>query len=69
MSTVVCAQSEGTVDTQSVPLSTATKKKWRRTIKKRRDTVEETLVPEASVARVARQHDVNANQVSVASTV
>jgi transposase len=40
-------------------------KAWkpRRTIKERRDIVEETLVPGASVARVARRHDVNANQV------
>ena len=38
-------------------------KKRRRTIKERRDIVEETLVPGASVARVARKHDVNANQV------
>ena len=37
--------------------------KRRRTIKERRDIVEETLVPGASVARVARRHDVNANQV------
>lgn len=39
------------------------KKKRRRTIKERRDIVEETLVPGASVARVARRHEVNANQV------
>ena len=32
-------------------------------MKERRDIVEETLVPEASVSRVARRHDVNANQV------
>jgi transposase len=38
-------------------------KKRRRTIKEKRDIVEETLVPGASVARVARRHDVNANQV------
>jgi transposase len=38
-------------------------KKRRRTIKEKRDIVEETLVPGASVARVARKHDVNANQV------
>ena len=38
-------------------------KKRRRTIKEKRDIVEETLVSGASVARVARQHDVNANQV------
>jgi len=38
-------------------------RKRRRTIKERRDIVEETLVPGTSVARVARRHDVNANQV------
>ena len=38
-------------------------RKRRRTIKERRDIVEETLAPGASVARVARRHDVNANQV------
>jgi transposase len=38
-------------------------KKRRRTIKEKRDIVEETLVSGASVARVARKHDVNANQV------
>ena len=32
-------------------------------MKERRDIVEETLVPGASVARVARRNDVNANQV------
>jgi transposase len=53
------------VDTldQGAPVSTARKKQRRRTIKERRDIVEETLVPGASVARVARRHDVNANQV------
>ena len=35
----------------------------RRTIKERREIVEETLLPDASVSRVARRHDVNANQV------
>jgi Transposase. len=44
-------------------VGTAKAKKRRRTIKERRDIVEETLVPGASVARVARKHDVNANQV------
>lgn len=63
--TVVCVHTEGIVDTlgQSVPASTARKKQRRRTIKERRDIVEETLVPGALVARVARRHDVNANQV------
>jgi transposase len=53
------------VDTlgQESEVSAAKVKKRRRTIKERRDIVEETLVPGASVARVARRHDVNANQV------
>ena len=38
-------------------------KKRRRTIKEKRDIVEETLVSGASVARVGRKRDVNANQV------
>ena len=38
-------------------------KKRRRTVLERREIVEETLLPGASVSRVARQHDVNANQV------
>lgn len=63
--TFECAHTEGTVDTlsQDVPVSAAKKKQRRRTIKERRDIVEETLVPGASVARVARRHEVNANQV------
>ena len=39
------------------------KKIRRRSIKERRDIVEETLQAGASVSRVARRHDVNANQV------
>ncbi len=38
-------------------------KRQRWTIKQKRQIVEETLVPGASVARVARSHGVNANQV------
>jgi hypothetical protein len=38
-------------------------KKRRRTIRERREIMEETLVQGASVSRVARRHDVNANQV------
>lgn len=48
---------------QESQMSAAKVKKRRRTIKERRDIVEETLVPGASVARVARRHEVNANQV------
>ena len=38
------------------------KKRWR-TKAERRAIVEETLLPGASVSRVSRRHDVNANQV------
>ena len=38
-------------------------KQRRRTIQERREIVEETLVTGASVSRVARRHDVNANQL------
>jgi transposase len=41
----------------------ASGKRQRWTIKQKRQIVEETLVPGASVARVARSHGVNANQV------
>jgi transposase len=53
------------VDTlgQESQMSAPKAKKRRRTIKERRDIVEETLLPGASVAPVARRHDVNANQV------
>src|SRR5215470_7800768 len=58
------AHTGGSVDTltQSPPASPS-KKQRRRTFKERRDIVEETLVPGASVARVARRYEVNANQV------
>lgn len=48
---------------QESQVGTPKGRKRHRTIKERRDIVEETLVPGASVARVARRHDVNANQV------
>ena len=48
---------------QGSQATTARAKKRRRTIKEKRDIVEETLVSGASVASVARRHDVNANQV------
>ena len=48
---------------QGSQATTPRAKKRRRTIKEKRDIVEETLVSGASVARVARRHDVNANQL------
>ena len=38
-------------------------KRQQRSVEQKREIVEETLVPGASVARVARAHEVNANQV------
>jgi transposase len=45
------------------PASAATAKRRRRSIEERRRIVEETYQPKASVARVARAHGLNANQV------
>ena len=53
------------MDTLEQPLEVRTpgrKNRWR-TKGERRAIVEETLLPGASVSRVARRHDVNANQV------
>lgn len=56
---------ERTVDTQEQGLAVKAprKKLRRRSIEERREIVEETLIAGASVSRVARRHDVNANQV------
>ena len=53
------------MDTQELvlPARVLSTKKRRRTIRERREIVEETLAPGASVSRIARRHDVNANQV------
>ena len=48
---------------QELQIRTPGRKQRRRTIQERREIVEETLVAGASVSRVARRHDVNANQV------
>ena len=48
---------------QTLQVRLAGTKKRRRTVRERREIVEETLLPGASVSRVARRHDVNANQV------
>jgi transposase len=45
------------------PVREVEAKRRRRSVQERRQIVEETLAPGASVARVARAHDVNANQV------
>jgi len=60
----MCPQ-RGIVDTsdQTLQVRAAGAKKRRRTVRERREIVEETLLPGASVSRVARRHDVNANQV------
>jgi transposase len=59
-----CPQ-RGFVDTsdQTLQVKVQGTKKRRRTVRERRAIVEETLLPGASVSRVARRHDVNANQV------
>jgi transposase len=51
------------VDTEDQALQVRAPKNRRRTIKERREIVQETLAPGTSVSRVARRHDVNANQV------
>lgn len=48
---------------QALQVRVPGRKNRRRTIRERREIVEETLLPGASVSRVARRHDVNANQV------
>ena len=48
---------------QLVSVGVAGAKKRRRSVEERRKIVEATLQPGASVSRVARRHDVNANQV------
>ena len=62
--TLVCVHEEGSWTHRIRHLkSEAAVKHRRRTIQERRAIVEETLLPGASVSRVARRHDVNANQV------
>src|ERR1700751_4409628 len=63
--TLVRVHRGGSVDTlvQAVPEEAARTKNRRRSVKERREILEETLLPGASVSRVARRRDVNANQV------
>ena len=51
------------MDTPDQALQVPAPKKQRRTIQEWREIVEETLLPGISVSRVARRHDVNANQL------
>jgi len=55
----------GIVDTQAqtFPAGSTRAKQRQRTVRERREIVEETFAPGTSVSRVARRHDVNANQV------
>lgn len=48
---------------QAIEVRSRKSKRRFRTVEEKRRIVEETLVPDASVARVARAHGVNANQV------
>jgi transposase len=50
-------------DTVSVEAAAPSPKRFRRTREEKRRIVEATFVPGASIARVAREHGVNANQV------
>ena len=50
-------------DTVAVESVGASRKRLRRTPEEKRRIVEATFVPGASIARVAREHGVNANQV------
>ena len=52
-----------TSEQSNVDESPSGKTRLRRSIEEKRRIVEETLRPRASVARVARRHEVNANQV------
>jgi transposase len=57
---------EGYVDTSeqmTVGAASQVKKRQKRSVEEKRRIVEETLAAGASVARVARRHAVNANQV------
>jgi transposase len=53
----------GTARNAEVLIAEPTGKRRYRSKRERRQIVEETLQPGASVAVIARQHDVNANQV------
>ena len=50
-------------DAQTIQVSVPRTKQRRRTLEERRQIVEETLQTDASVSKVARRYDVNANQV------
>ena len=58
-----CAYEEVNMGAISQPISQSRTKRRYRSAEERRRIVEETLVPDTSVAIVARAHGVNANQV------
>jgi transposase len=54
----------GIVDTQAQTITAGgARTNRRRTVRERREIVEETFAPGTSVSRIARRHDVNANQL------
>jgi len=60
----VCVADDGFVsDAIEVGRGEGRAKRVYRTVEQKRRIVEATLVPGASIARVAREHGVNANQV------
>jgi transposase len=59
----VALNEEEIMDALSQPISQPRIKRCYRSAEERRRIVEETLVPGTSVAKVARAHGVNANQV------
>jgi len=52
-----------TSEQMTIEVASQVKKRQKRSVEEKRRIVEETLVAGASVARVARRHAVNANQV------
>ena len=53
----------GTSEQMTIEVAGQVKKRQKRSVEEKRRIVEETLVAGTSVARVARRHGVNANQV------
>lgn len=58
----------GTAGNAEVLIAEPARKRRHRSKRERREVVEETLQPGASVAVIARRHGVNANQVSIGAS-